>query len=342
MMLRPRPTRLLPLLALVTLFTLPAGSADSAVPEADELLRFGTKMAREGNWREARYRWERALRLNAADARVLNNLAVASEVLGAVPEARDLYRQAADRAPGDSRIAGNALRSSIFWGSIGNEGDGASRPARPPEKTPKKGRDMVEVPVALPLPPRLKLEDVKTLLVASFLVNDSELIDVNRELVRFLRSEFRKHTAFEVLEVNPPPAVPEQTLEEMAANASFWTHLAREHGADVLISGAMRYTRRDASGFEDVDIVNEATGQKIKQTAFVEREEFTFDLDVLYLNGADGALLFRDKLRRQAFFRGSANDPITAFYQLGDSIAGDVLSVIAPRTRTDVRLLFKG
>jgi hypothetical protein len=201
---------------------------------------------------------------------------------------------------------------------------------------------MVEVPVALPLPPRLKLEDVKTLLVASFLVNDSELIDVNRELVRFLRSEFRKHTAFEVLEVNPPPAVPEQTLEEMAANASFWTHLAREHGADVLISGAMRYTRRDASGFEDVDIVNEATGQKIKQTAFVEREEFTFDLDVLYLNGADGALLFRDKLRRQAFFRGSANDPITAFYQLGDSIAGDVLSVIAPRTRTDVRLLFKG
>jgi len=145
-----------------------------------------------------------------------------------------------------------------------------------------------------------------------------------------------------VLDVNPPPAVPEQTLEEMAANAAFWTHLSREHGADVIISGAMTYTRRDASGFEDVDIVNEATGQKVKQTAFVEREEFTFDLDVLYMNGADGALLFRDKLRRQAFFRGAANDPITAFYQMGDSIAGDVLSVIAPRTRTDVRLLFKG
>jgi tetratricopeptide repeat protein len=341
MMLRTRPSRVLPLLALGGL----AAAGHAANPEAiGELLRFGTKMARDGNWREARFRWEQALKLDATDARLLNNLAVANEMLGAVPEAADLYRRAIERAPDDSRISGNALRSSIFWGSVGkDDGKEITRPASATSDAPKKkGRDMVEVPVGLPLPPRLKLENHKTLLVASFLVNDSELLDVNREMVRFLRSEFRKHTAFEVLEVNPPPAVPEQTLDEMAANAAFWTHLSREHGADVIISGAMRYARRDASGFEDVDIVNEATGQKIKQTAFVEREEFTFDLDVLYMNGADGALLFRDKLRRQAFFRGSANDPISAFYQLGDSITGDVLSVIAPRTRTDVRLLFKG
>jgi len=337
-MLRLQPSRLLPLAAIAVLLA----PARSASPDTDEILRFGTRMAREGNWREARYRWEQALKRDAGDARLLNNLAVAHEVLGSVPEARDLYRRAHELAPDDGRIADNATRAQIFWGRAADEKDGAAPAAPVSGGSRKKGRDMVEVPVALPLPPRLKLENAKTLLVASFLVNDSELIDVNREMVRFLRSEFRKHTAFDVLDVNPPPAVPEQTLEEMAANAAFWTHLSREHGADVIISGAMTYTRRDASGFEDVDIVNEATGQKIKQTAFVEREEFTFDLDVLYMNGADGALLFRDKLRRQAYFRGSANDPISAFYQLGDSIAGDVLSVIAPRTRTDVRLLFKG
>jgi tetratricopeptide (TPR) repeat protein len=331
--------RLVPLAALAALLMEPASSSDPQ--EATELLRFGTRMARDGNWREARFRWEQALERDATDARLLNNLAVAHEVLGGVPEARDFYRRALERNPKDARIAQNATRSSIFWGKVA--GDPASGPPpSAPQGSSKKGRDMVEVPVELPLPPRLKLDQAKTLLVASFLVNDSDLLDVNREMVRFLRSEFRKHTAFEVLDVNPPPAVPEQTLDEMAANAAFWTHLSREHGADVIISGAMRYTRRDASGFEDIDIVNEATGQKVKTTAFVEREEFTFDLDVLYLNGADGALLFRDKLKRQAFFRGSANDPITAFYQLGESIAGDVLSVVAPRTRTDVRLLFKG
>jgi hypothetical protein len=200
----------------------------------------------------------------------------------------------------------------------------------------------VELPVELPLPPRLKLDDVKTILVASFLVNDSDLVDVNREMVRFLRSEFRKHTAFEIQNIMPPPAVPEQTLDEMAANAPFFKWLGHEHGSDVVVTGAMRYSKRDASGFEDVDIVSDATGQKVRQTRFVEQEEFTFELEVLYFRGSDGSLLFRDRLRRQADFRGSAHDPISAFYELGNSIAGDVLSVIASRTRTDQRLLFKG
>jgi len=52
--------------------------------------------------------------------------------------------------------------------------------------------------------------------------------------------------------------------------------------------------------------------------------------------------MFRDRLSRQALFRGEANDPISAFYTLGETIAGDVLAVVAPRTREDQRLLFKG
>ena len=309
--------------------------------DTDELLRFGTEMARAGNLREAKFRWEQALGARPDDARLLNNLAVAEEMLGAPDKARELFARAEQKAPDDSRIEDNALRSSIFWRQVSADGGGSAAPSTAPPPR-KKGRDVIEVPLALPLPPRLKIDGAKTLLVASFLVNDSELLDINRELVRFLRSEFRKHTAYEVLNVTPIPAVPEQSLDEMAKNASFWSHLGAEHGADVIVSGAMRYTRRDASGYQDVDIVNDATGQKIKQSQFVEREEFVFDLDVLYFKGSDGSLLFRDRVKRQAFFKGSANDPITAFYVLGETLAGDVLSVLAPQTRTDVRLLFKG
>jgi hypothetical protein len=144
------------------------------------------------------------------------------------------------------------------------------------------------------------------------------------------------------LDVTPPPAVPEQTLDDMAKNAEFFKWLAREHGADIVVSGAMHYSKRDASGFEDVDIVSEATGQKIKQTRFVEQEEFTFELEALYFRGSDGSLLFRDRTQRQAVYRGSANDPISAFYELGNAAAGDVLAVVAPRNLADARLLFKG
>ncbi len=339
MTLRHRRWRLSLAAGLVTLgFLPPAVAGDSTV---DELLRFGTEMARGGNWREAKFRWEQALRKDPGDARLLNNLAVAEEALGAPEHARELFKRALAAAATDSRIHDNALRSSLFWGRP-SDGDAASPPtAAPVEWRKKRGRDVVEVPVALPLPPRLKLDGVKTVLVASFLVNDSDLIDVNRELVRFLRNEFRKNTPFEIQNITPPPAVPEQTLDDMAKNAEFFRWLGHEHASDVIVTGAMRYTRRDASGFEDVDIVSESTGQKVRQTRFVEQEEFTFELDVLYLSGADGALLFRDRLRRQVVFRGTANDPISAFYELGNSIAGDVLSVVASRTRKDQRLLFK-
>jgi hypothetical protein len=315
-----------------------AGDAD-----VDELLRFGTEMARDGHWREAKFRWEQALKQNAGDPRLLNNLAIAEEALGEPDRARELFAHAEAAAPRDGRIAANAKRSSLFWGRT-SEGEGAGARASNalPEDLKKKGHDVVEVTVSLPVPPRLKLDGVKTILVASFLVNDSQLVDVNHELVRFLRGEFHKHTAFEIQDVNPPPAVPEQTLDEMAANAPFFRWLGHEHGSDVVVTGAMRYTKRDASGFEDVDIVSEATGQKVRQTQFVTREEFTFLLDVLYFRGADGSLLFRDRMRRQAVFHGSANDPISAFYELGNAIAGDVLAVVSSRTRSDARLLFKG
>jgi hypothetical protein len=311
--------------------------------DVDELLRFGTEMARGGNWREAKFRWERALGADPTDARLLNNLAVAEEALGDPERAKALFEKAMAAAPSDSRIRDNAARSSLFWrrasDDLGTPAAGSAGPAEPPKK---KGRDVVEVTVNLPLPPRIKVDGAKTLLVASFLVNDSELVDVNREIVRFLRGELRKHTAFEVLDVNPPPAVPEQTLEDLAKNAEFFRWLGREHGADIIVTGAMKYTRRDASGFEDVDIVSETTGQKIKQTRFVEQEEFTFVLDALYFRGADGSLLFKDRMSRQAVYRGSANDPISGFYELGNSVSGDILSVVASRSMTDVRLLFKG
>jgi len=332
----------LPLAAAVALlgFSFPAGAGQADV---NELLRFGTEMARGGNWREAKFRWEQALRQVPGDARLLNNLAIAEEALGAPERARERYNQAAAADARDSRIQENAMRSSLFWGSAAGTGPAAA-PATgvPAEPLKKKGRDVVEIAVSLPLPPRLKLDGVKTVLVASFLVNDSALVDVNREMVRFLRNEFRKHTAFEIQPVMPPPAIPEQTLDDMAKNAAFFKWLGHEHGSDVIVTGSMHYSKRDASGFEDIDVVSEATGQRVRRSQFVEQEEFTFELDVLYFQGASGELLFRDRLRRQAVFRGLANDPISAFYELGNSIAGDVLSVIASRNRTDARLLFKG
>lgn len=312
-----------------------------------DLMRFAARMAESGNWREALFRWEQALRFVPNHPRILNNLAAAYEVLGQPDLALRLYEEAVRRSRGDEAIRQNASRASRFWerarsaeGSSEGKEDAGSSAADGRQTGRAKRGGALRIEVRLPLPPRLDLGGARTILVASFRTDDTELLDANREMVRFLRAELRKHTSLLVLDVTPPPAVPEQAVEEMVANRVFWSRLAREHGADLVVSGVLHYGRQDASGFKDVDVVSPLTGQKVRRAQFVEQERFLFEVEVFFF-GSTGELRFRDRFQRAAVYQGRANDPLTAFHELSGSVVGDVLSVVAPRTRTDQRLIFR-
>ena len=73
----------------------PSASAPSPKEEAARQTRFGTEMARQGNWREAIFRWKRALALDPDNPRLRNNMAVAYESLGEYEKADAEYRAAA-------------------------------------------------------------------------------------------------------------------------------------------------------------------------------------------------------------------------------------------------------
>ena len=103
----------------------------------------------------------------------------------------------------------------------------------------------------------------------------------------------------------------------------------------------MRYDRRDRSGCRDVDVISPTTGQKVRRSRFVEQEQFVYELDILFMDGASGEMRFRDRLQRSAIYRGSQNDPITAFFDLSESIAADVLAIVKSRTMEDLRIIFK-
>jgi len=330
---------------------------------ADDLrqtMQFAADMAERGNWREARFRWEQAAEEHPDDPRVLNNLAVALEALGEREDARGYYERALAASGGHPGIRSNLERSSAFWRGVagppdeaddqaaGTEDDAAAEggddAAAPSGDTGRKGKNKgktLRVSVGLPVPPRLKLEGNETVLVASFLSEETNLMDTNRELVRFLRSEFRKHTSLEIPEINPPPAIPEQTVEDLVANQEFWKHLGRNYDADLIVSGVVMYDREDVSTFRDVDFISEQTGQKVRRNQFVEQEQFQYALDLFFIDGATGTLRFRDRLVRTVIFQGLQNDPIAAFYALSESISADVLAVVTQRTRIDTRMIFK-
>ena len=78
--------------------------------ESEIQLEFGVKVARMGSWREAAFRFERAVKADDANARAWNNLGVARESLGEIELAREAYEKSLALAPDDRRIRQNYER----------------------------------------------------------------------------------------------------------------------------------------------------------------------------------------------------------------------------------------
>ena len=80
-----------------------ADARTSAKAEA----QFGVDVAQRGLWREAIYRWERAIELDPTYAAAFNNLAVAYEHEGQLDKARQAYEKAIVVEPDNIQIRQN-------------------------------------------------------------------------------------------------------------------------------------------------------------------------------------------------------------------------------------------
>jgi Flp pilus assembly protein TadD len=70
-------------------------------------FEFANKLAKEGLWQEAIYRWQKTMTPDGGSAALHNNLAVALESLGRVEEAEREYQLALKLAPADAKIKSN-------------------------------------------------------------------------------------------------------------------------------------------------------------------------------------------------------------------------------------------
>ena len=84
--------RVLVFLAALLLIASVAGASDRS--KAKEQVEFGIKVAQNGLWNEALYRWKRAVELDPSYAAAWNNLAIAFEHEGRFEEARQAYEKA--------------------------------------------------------------------------------------------------------------------------------------------------------------------------------------------------------------------------------------------------------
>lgn len=103
---QPMYLKILTVTALVLALTGPAVARDQR-GEAKSQVEFGIQVAQRGLWKEALYRWQRAVDLDPSYAAAYNDLAIAYEHEGQLDKAREAYEKAVELEPNNLYIRQN-------------------------------------------------------------------------------------------------------------------------------------------------------------------------------------------------------------------------------------------
>jgi type IV pilus assembly protein PilF len=94
-------------LLIASIAPLAAASGADARTEAKSQVKFGIDVAQRGLWREAIYRWEKAIEIDPTYSEAYNDLAVAYEHEGQLDKARRSYDKALELEPNNTQIRQN-------------------------------------------------------------------------------------------------------------------------------------------------------------------------------------------------------------------------------------------
>ena len=94
-------------LLLAVIVALPAPASADARSDAKSQVEFGIKVAQNGLWKEATYRWEKATQLDPTYAEAWNNLAIGYEHEGRFEDADKAYQKALTLDPKNVSIRQN-------------------------------------------------------------------------------------------------------------------------------------------------------------------------------------------------------------------------------------------
>jgi Flp pilus assembly protein TadD len=101
---------------------------------------FANKLAKEGLWKEAYYRWKRSLADGQKNVAVFNNMAIALEKMGKFDEAEETYKKALALAPNNPTVKSNYKKLQKYLSGEDDAEDKKGKKGKNNEKPKRRYR----------------------------------------------------------------------------------------------------------------------------------------------------------------------------------------------------------
>ncbi len=218
-----------------------------------------------------------------------------------------------------------------------------------------------------PVQSKLDVTRFKRLLVAGFVVDGQEDIDLQAETIRLLQNHLRANAKLRVLEPDRPPLQDaldrlEQPLasngrptkperdqlqaesDRLLQDAAFWQKVGEEYQQPLIISGRVGFEAKSQAGFEAEDRLGAAEapapGYPAGARHYTERRGYTLTTDFHFVDGRTGQTLHKERFSEEILYSEEHKvSALSAYFELMDRLLPNVLGVISTQRIRGTRVL---
>ena len=238
-----------------------------------------------------------------------------------------------------------------------------------------------EVPIEVPVSAKLDVSDFNRVLVASFVTQTTEDLDLDAETVRLLRNQLRTRSQLRVVEAELAPLgdFSEQTLKEsgsleqfrqleeearaegeeeisrqewidmeqdkLLADQDYWKKIGEEYQDPLIVSGRLTFSSEARSGFARGDrYVRDAYGRPrlVRSTQFQERTGYILAAEFYFIDGRTGKSIHRERFTEEVIYgQDEKTSALSSYFELMDRLLPNFLSILSPQTFRGTRILLK-
>jgi hypothetical protein len=195
-----------------------------------------------------------------------------------------------------------------------------------------------EVRVQLYLDPELTLTGSEKIFIGPVLIepridDPASTLDLtaSREFDGYLRTLLRRQTQLKVLPADDSVVPPTNDPLKLIEMKDFWTTVAQETGADLVVAATIDVKVLDRAGYTTEEYVSPADGKTYFRQVLVEETGFNFDVLLLVFDGATGELVFEEQI---SDFKEREERRLEAYADMFDNLynlENRLLGVFVPR-----------